>query len=241
MASRASSPTPGGRKRDRTCFQCGNLGATSRCARCRSVFFCNRQCQIAAWPKHKRTCAKAGSKAKSSGASTATSSRKAPPKSRGALFKPNFLSGATNLFPDVDNDGASTPEMAERQRFLRRIRGQVKDLARGGRLPSGGSGPNVLFRTLASSAAKFREAVYGADAASGVPEGSGLPSSFGVRACFRHGYHGVMCMTPMDTRHGPGASEQRRARRPVVGRLCCCREARGLRHRGRQTAWRRRR
>ena len=41
----------------KTCLACGKGdGKLMRCSRCRSVFFCSRQCQTAAWPAHKQMC-----------------------------------------------------------------------------------------------------------------------------------------------------------------------------------------
>ena len=40
----------------KTCLACGKAGAKSLCTGCRSVSFCGRDCQRAAWPGHKREC-----------------------------------------------------------------------------------------------------------------------------------------------------------------------------------------
>ncbi|KAJ4461967.1 putative zinc finger MYND domain protein [Paratrimastix pyriformis] len=38
------------------CACCGRM-ATQRCARCRSEWYCDRECQIRRWPDHKKACA----------------------------------------------------------------------------------------------------------------------------------------------------------------------------------------
>jgi hypothetical protein len=37
------------------CGLCGNT-ASDRCAKCSSVVYCSRQCQVDDWPKHKQVC-----------------------------------------------------------------------------------------------------------------------------------------------------------------------------------------
>lgn len=38
--------------------KCGSCGreATKRCSRCQGEWYCNRECQVKHWPKHKKTC-----------------------------------------------------------------------------------------------------------------------------------------------------------------------------------------
>ena len=38
------------------CFNCGNSNATKKCNRCKSVWFCNKECQLAKWKEHKKDC-----------------------------------------------------------------------------------------------------------------------------------------------------------------------------------------
>ena len=38
------------------CTSCGTSGATCRCSRCRSAWFCSTTCQRTAWPTHKKDC-----------------------------------------------------------------------------------------------------------------------------------------------------------------------------------------
>ena len=40
----------------KTCLACGKAGAKSLCTGCRSVSFCGKACQRAAWPGHKKEC-----------------------------------------------------------------------------------------------------------------------------------------------------------------------------------------
>ena len=39
------------------CDHCGTPGARLRCAKCKTVWYCTRDCQRAAWKSHKKTCA----------------------------------------------------------------------------------------------------------------------------------------------------------------------------------------
>lgn len=42
---------------DKWCLTCDKReGVTKRCGGCRAVFFCNRKCQIKAWPIHQNHC-----------------------------------------------------------------------------------------------------------------------------------------------------------------------------------------
>lgn len=41
---------------DTWCLNCGNKNAQNRCSGCKSVYFCNRQCQKKCWPIHKKHC-----------------------------------------------------------------------------------------------------------------------------------------------------------------------------------------
>ena len=38
------------------CYNCGKGGAKSICSMCKSVRFCGKACQKAAWPGHKKDC-----------------------------------------------------------------------------------------------------------------------------------------------------------------------------------------
>ncbi len=38
------------------CASCGAKSCTFKCAKCKSVSYCNRECQAADWPNHKRVC-----------------------------------------------------------------------------------------------------------------------------------------------------------------------------------------
>jgi len=38
------------------CFNCGIENATKKCAKCKSVWFCNKECQVIGWKKHKKDC-----------------------------------------------------------------------------------------------------------------------------------------------------------------------------------------
>jgi hypothetical protein len=50
--------TQSGRVFEPTCACCGVTGELQRCARCKDVHFCGRECQKQAWPTHKKRCAK---------------------------------------------------------------------------------------------------------------------------------------------------------------------------------------
>lgn len=51
------------------CAYCGAHASLNRCARCQSVFYCQRSCQVAAWPSHRRWCKKAANAPADSAAS----------------------------------------------------------------------------------------------------------------------------------------------------------------------------
>jgi hypothetical protein len=40
------------------CWNCGKRSASRirRCGRCRTAVYCDRECQLAAWPEHKKEC-----------------------------------------------------------------------------------------------------------------------------------------------------------------------------------------
>ncbi|KAJ0023850.1 hypothetical protein NQD34_003749 [Periophthalmus magnuspinnatus] len=38
------------------CGSCGGREATKRCSRCQGEWYCNRECQVKHWPKHKKSC-----------------------------------------------------------------------------------------------------------------------------------------------------------------------------------------
>ena len=41
----------------RSCLACGAVQVNFvRCSRCQTAIFCNRRCQMAAWPAHKKEC-----------------------------------------------------------------------------------------------------------------------------------------------------------------------------------------
>jgi len=41
---------------DAKCAKCGKRGAKQRCSRCKVVDYCSKDCQLAAWKSHKKTC-----------------------------------------------------------------------------------------------------------------------------------------------------------------------------------------
>lgn len=43
---------------DRQCAHCGLKGAAKRCARCHMAWYCNKECQVAAWRGHREHCKK---------------------------------------------------------------------------------------------------------------------------------------------------------------------------------------
>ena len=38
------------------CFNCGIENATKKCSKCKSVWFCSKECQIIGWKEHKKDC-----------------------------------------------------------------------------------------------------------------------------------------------------------------------------------------
>lgn len=50
----------------RQCAECDAANAAFRCARCRSISYCSRACQMAHWPAHKRQCKHAAALAQAS-------------------------------------------------------------------------------------------------------------------------------------------------------------------------------
>ena len=49
------------------CGNCGKAEARSKCSRCSTAFYCDRECQKAAWPSHKRSCGGGCKSAKTTG------------------------------------------------------------------------------------------------------------------------------------------------------------------------------
>lgn len=47
---------------DRGCRTCNNVNAALRCSACKSVTYCNENCQRTDWPKHKKFCKKKSKK-----------------------------------------------------------------------------------------------------------------------------------------------------------------------------------
>eukprot|EP01117_Protostelium_nocturnum_P011207 TRINITY_DN4068_c0_g1_i1.p1 TRINITY_DN4068_c0_g1~~TRINITY_DN4068_c0_g1_i1.p1 ORF type:complete len:569 (-),score=203.37 TRINITY_DN4068_c0_g1_i1:52-1758(-) len=43
----------------KTCEGCGK-DATKKCSVCKKIWYCGRECQVAHWPSHKKSCAKSG-------------------------------------------------------------------------------------------------------------------------------------------------------------------------------------
>lgn len=41
---------------DKICLCCGEEGVKSKCSKCRSVYFCNKECQKLCWNIHKKHC-----------------------------------------------------------------------------------------------------------------------------------------------------------------------------------------
>ena len=54
-ASSSSSHSLSSHPRDH-CDHCGNGGSLKRCARCKSVWYCSRECQKNGWSTHKLVC-----------------------------------------------------------------------------------------------------------------------------------------------------------------------------------------
>lgn len=40
------------------CARCNSSGASQRCVRCKSSYYCNRECQVGHWKVHKKECGK---------------------------------------------------------------------------------------------------------------------------------------------------------------------------------------
>lgn len=56
----------------RTCGRCGAALCVSRCARCKAAFYCNAECQRAAWPAHKGVCGAARAAGGADGSSSSS-------------------------------------------------------------------------------------------------------------------------------------------------------------------------
>lgn len=41
---------------DKWCLYCNKKGVELRCSKCKAIYFCNQECQIKAWPIHKKHC-----------------------------------------------------------------------------------------------------------------------------------------------------------------------------------------
>lgn len=41
---------------DKWCLYCKKKGVSKRCLGCKTIYFCDRTCQAAAWPTHSRHC-----------------------------------------------------------------------------------------------------------------------------------------------------------------------------------------
>ena len=39
-----------------SCFNCGKENANKKCSKCKSVWFCSKECQVEGWKKHKKNC-----------------------------------------------------------------------------------------------------------------------------------------------------------------------------------------
>lgn len=39
-----------------SCFNCGKENANKKCSKCKSVWFCSKECQVEGWKKHKKDC-----------------------------------------------------------------------------------------------------------------------------------------------------------------------------------------
>lgn len=75
-----------GRVVERLCVVCDATGKVRHCARCKAVYYCSKECQVAHWPEHKAMCEQYGNArhygedmyiadASSSGAASARSAR----------------------------------------------------------------------------------------------------------------------------------------------------------------------
>ena len=72
----------------KACLACGACeGKLMRCGSCKTVFFCSRDCQIAAWPAHKAECA-----------ATARTTRAAPKSTPARRCSPDSVTAAAESF-----------------------------------------------------------------------------------------------------------------------------------------------
>lgn len=105
----ATTPTPSANNGPHTCARCGAGPATKRCSKCKSEWYCSRECQLAAWNGHKKKCRKitAANAAAEAAAAAAPAAKSPSPKKAQSPSGPDpdkvlSCSGCSRMKPASD-------------------------------------------------------------------------------------------------------------------------------------------
>jgi hypothetical protein len=90
------------------CSHCGaELSDPKRCTKCKSVRYCNRECQVADWPKHKKQCKKLAAAAAGGGGESGGTSSGGGNSNGGSGGRSNDGSGIAASLGAVSVSGGS--------------------------------------------------------------------------------------------------------------------------------------